>query len=145
MQTIDIWLSADPPENCQLSLNKLPKTWNFFKKIDKNCQFFNKIAIGNFVEKNDNFCQFFWKNFKFLAIFWHSNGNFPEGQLLTKAELPTVNFSTRDNITVPNRDKDIYIELLQTLFKLQKMMSDNNCKWSQNCPKLCQNSWGISK
>jgi len=44
-------------------------------KIPFDCQ---QIASGNFVEKNDNFFQFFWK---FLAIFWQSNGNFLEGQL----------------------------------------------------------------
>ena len=31
-------------------------------------------------EKNDNFWQL-KKKVKFLAIFWHSNGNFPEGQV----------------------------------------------------------------
>jgi len=35
--------------------------------------FFNKIAIGNFVEKNDIY---FFLNVKFLAIFGQSNGNF---------------------------------------------------------------------
>ena len=72
---------ADPPEKCHLTVKKLTKTWHFFKKIDKNCHFFKKIAIGNFVEKNDNFWQFFFKNVKFLSIFWHSNGNFPEVQV----------------------------------------------------------------
>ena len=32
------------------------------------------------VEKKTIFCQFFSKNVKFSAIFWHSNGNFPEDQ-----------------------------------------------------------------
>ena len=49
------------------------------QKISKNLTFFNKIANGNFVEKNDNFFQ---KNVKFVAIFWHSNDNFPEGQMM---------------------------------------------------------------
>ena len=35
------------------------------------------------LKKQDNFCQFCWKNIKFLAIFWQSNGNFPEGQSTT--------------------------------------------------------------
>ena len=47
----------------------------FFKKIDKNCPFFNKIAIVNFFEKS----VMFW------AIFGQSNGNFPEGQFRTSA------------------------------------------------------------
>ena len=29
----------------------------------------------------DNFWQFFEKNITFLAVFWHSNANFPEGQV----------------------------------------------------------------
>ena len=83
---------ADPPENCQVNVKKLPKTWYFFQKIAKNLTFFSKklpkififfkkIANGNFFEKNENFWQFFWKKkVKFLAIFWQSNGNFQEGQ-----------------------------------------------------------------
>ena len=54
----------DPPENCHLTVKKLTKTWHFFQK---NCQ---KLS-------------FFQKYVKVLAIFWHSNGNFPEGQVHT--------------------------------------------------------------
>ena len=50
LRKIANWMS----KNCQ-------KLDIFFKKIDKNCHFFNKIAIGIF----------FFFNFKFLAIFWH--------------------------------------------------------------------------
>ena len=35
------------------------------KKNAKNLHFLKKIAIGNFVEKNDNFCQFKQKNHVF--------------------------------------------------------------------------------
>ena len=42
-----------------MPFKKLLKTWHF----------------GFF---QDNFWQFVWKNVKFLALFWHSNGNFPE-------------------------------------------------------------------
>ena len=52
--------------------------------------FFFLIAIGNFFEKNENFWQFFL-NVKFLAIFWHSNGNFPEGQLPTMPFFSNLN------------------------------------------------------
>ena len=62
---IAIWMS----KNCQ-------KLDIFFKKIAKNFHFFKKIAIGNFFEKNKIF---FCKNVEFLAIFWQSNSNFPEG------------------------------------------------------------------
>ena len=48
-------------ENCHLIVKKIAQ------KLDI---FFKKIAIGNFIEK-----------MKFLAIFLHSNGNFPEGQV----------------------------------------------------------------
>ena len=54
--------------------------------------FFKKIANGNFVEKKKKiFVNFFEKNVKFLAIFLHSNGNFPEGQIMT-TELNVYNF-----------------------------------------------------
>ena len=36
-----------------------------------------------FWKKMKIFGNFFGKNVKFLAIFWQSNGNFPEGQLKT--------------------------------------------------------------
>ena len=36
-------LEPDPPENCHLTVKKLPKTSTFFsKKIDKNCHFFKQ-------------------------------------------------------------------------------------------------------
>ena len=41
------------------NVKKLPKTLHFFKKIDFFFHFFNKIANGNIVEKNENFCQLF--------------------------------------------------------------------------------------
>ena len=57
----------DPPENCQLTVKKLPKTWHFFQKI---FIFSIKLPMENFEKK----CQVF-------VNFWHSNVNFPEGQL----------------------------------------------------------------
>ena len=51
---------SDPPENCHLTIKKLPKS--------------SFLIFGNF----------FGKNVKFLAILRHSNGNFPEGQLETR-------------------------------------------------------------
>ena len=53
-----------PPENWYLNV--------------KNCLFLN-IFLAIFLKKNDNFWLFF--NVKFWAIFWHSNGNFSEGQV----------------------------------------------------------------
>ena len=47
----------------------------------KNCQ---KLDI--FSKKIPKIFIFLKKNVKFLAIFWHSNGNFPEGELLTRSE-----------------------------------------------------------
>ena len=40
-----------------------------------------------FLKKMKIFGNFFWKNVKFLAIFWQSNGNFPEGQYYTSTRL----------------------------------------------------------
>ena len=64
MLTHRIWrilgkLSSDSPENCHLSVIKLPKTWYFFKKISKNCYFFmieifalhNYRWMGNKIKK----------------------------------------------------------------------------------------------
>ena len=57
----------DPPENCHLNVQKLPKTWLFFLNC-QNLSFFSKklplafflmTIFGNFLEKN----------VKFLAIF----------------------------------------------------------------------------
>ena len=48
----------DPPENCHLTVKKLPKTWLFFqKKLPKI--FFTKIANGNLWKKKSSFWQFF--------------------------------------------------------------------------------------
>ena len=40
-------LPSDPPENCHLTVKKLPKTWHFFKN---NCQKFSFFSNGNFPE-----------------------------------------------------------------------------------------------
>ena len=45
--------------------------------LSKNCQ---KLDI--FLKKMKIFVNSFEKNVKILAIFWHSNGNFPEGQVV---------------------------------------------------------------
>ena len=50
------WWVPDPPENCHLTVKKLPKTWHFYNKIAQNFHFFH--------------WQFFWKKWKFLAIFF---------------------------------------------------------------------------
>ena len=69
------WFTQDP----NLTLRKIA-IW-----MSVNCQkldiFFKKIAN----EKNENFWHFFFK-VKFLAIFWQSNGNFPEGQVKIQCE-----------------------------------------------------------
>ena len=83
--------ASDPPENCHLTVKKLAKTWLFF-----NCQkfpFFSKKLPMAILLKNDNFCQFFWKNVKFLAIFWQSNGNFPEGHLGSHQSWESLHWS----------------------------------------------------
>ena len=42
--------------------------------------FSTKLPLAILLKKMTIFIKFFEKNVKFLAIFWHSNGNFPEGQ-----------------------------------------------------------------
>ena len=70
----------DPPENCHLTVKKLPKTYFFQKKLTKIFIFLNKIANGIFVEKMSIFVNCFEKNVKFLvifdmAIFWRVRKN----------------------------------------------------------------------
>ena len=66
-----IWPSGKLSFDCQKIAKKLPKTWHFFQKYCQKFSFFSKKLHGQF---------FVWKKWKFLAIFWQSNGNFPEGQ-----------------------------------------------------------------
>ena len=71
---IRLWPSGKLPFECQKNCQKLDI---FFKKID-NKSFFK------------NFCHCFKNNVKVLSIFWHSNGNFPEGQSPTCSHSPDV-------------------------------------------------------
>ena len=73
LRKIANWMS----KNCQ-------KLVIFFKKIDKNCHFFQQNCHW----------QFCWKNVKFLAIYWHSIGNFPEGQLRVISDQYFLNLYT---------------------------------------------------
>ena len=50
--------------------------------VPKLSFFPQKLPMAILLKKNDNFCQF-KKKVKFLAIFWHSNRNFPEGEVHT--------------------------------------------------------------
>ena len=77
-----IW-PPDPPENCHLTVKKLPK-FSFFSK---------KLPMAIFLKKMKIFGNFFRKNVKFLAIFWQSNGNFPEGQVTSKGDVCHTFFS----------------------------------------------------
>ena len=73
LRKIAIWLSTN-----------FQKLDIFSKKIAKNFLFFQKkLPMAIFLKKMKIFGNFFWKNVKFLAIFWQSNGNFPEGQTCT--------------------------------------------------------------
>ena len=79
------WPSGKLPFDCQ----KIAKNLTFFQK-KKNCQKFSffskKLPLAIFLKKKMAFF-FFWKNVKFLAIFWQSNVNFPEGQVETLSAL----------------------------------------------------------
>ena len=78
LRKIAIWMS----KNCQ-KLDIFQQNW-------QKLSFFQQIANGNFLEKNYNFWQLFWKNVKILAIFWQSNGNFPEVQVRTNLRLLNI-------------------------------------------------------
>ena len=70
-----------------LTLRKIAKNLTFFQnKLPKIFIFFKNI-YAFFLKKMKIFGNFFWKNVKFLAIFWQSNGNFPEGQYYTSTRL----------------------------------------------------------
>ena len=72
---VNIWPS---PKNCHLNVKKLPKEHIFFKNCPKLSFFSKKLRMAFFFFK----WQFFTiKKNIFLAIFWHSNGNFPEGHV----------------------------------------------------------------
>ena len=69
-----------PLRKIAIWLSKIAKNLTFFqKKMPKFLLIFKKINF--FLKKIKNFGNFFFLNVKFLAIFWHSNGNFPEGQI----------------------------------------------------------------
>jgi len=69
------YFQPDHLENCHLNAKKLPKIVIFS----------TKLLMAILLKKNDNYGNFFEKMSSFLAIFWHSNGNFPEGQLSTNS------------------------------------------------------------
>jgi len=81
---IQSWPSGKLPYDCQ----KIAKNLTFEKKIAKFFYFFQKNCQW----------QFFWKKWKFLAIFWQSNGNFPEGQLLLTDWLNVVFFKYKSQM-----------------------------------------------
>ena len=56
----------DPPENCHLTVKKLPKTCHKNKIAQNFTFFFKKIANGNLFEKNENF----WQLKKKKSSFW---------------------------------------------------------------------------
>ena len=71
--------------------------------------FFNKIANGNFVEKNDNFCQFFFKKCQvsgnFLTVKWQFSGGSDLDQFWPKSDIPVfvhhiASVKTTDTVTV---------------------------------------------
>ena len=68
-----------PSAKFPFEYEKLKKNWHLKKKA-KNCHFFQKKMSLAIFWINENFGIFGGKNVKFLAIFWQSNGNFPEGQ-----------------------------------------------------------------
>ena len=68
---IMFWPSGKLPYDCQ----KIAKKLTYFPKNCQKISFFSKKIWKKF-----HFWQFFLKKCLVLAIFWQSNGNFPEGQ-----------------------------------------------------------------
>ena len=62
---------ADPPENCYLTVKKLPKTWHFFKKLPKIFFFFQKNCHLHFFEIGFFLKTSFWQ---FLIFKWKFSG-----------------------------------------------------------------------
>ena len=72
--------------------------------MSKNCQkldiFSKKLTMAILLKKMTIFVNFFEKNVKFLAIFGQSNGNFPEGQVITCLCARTYNRHNAHNASV---------------------------------------------
>ena len=51
--------------------------------MSKNCQKLSFFCQWQFLGKNVNFWQFFKTKCQVLGNFWHSNGNFPENQVVS--------------------------------------------------------------
>ena len=68
--------------------------------------FSNHLTLRQFfLKKMKIFGNFFRKNFKFLAIFLHSNGNFPEGQ------VRTVDKENNEMITIEQNYRNCHREM----------------------------------
>ena len=80
MRVVLFWPSVKLPLDCQ----KIAKNLTFEKKIAKNCDFLTKNCQKQFFKKK-----------KILAIFWQSNGNFTEGQVLFTAKFCYTNRQVR--------------------------------------------------
>ena len=66
---------SDPPENCHLTVKKLPKTWH----LKKLTNFSTKLPMA--ILKKWQFLSIFLKKCQVYSNFWQSNDNFPEGQI----------------------------------------------------------------
>jgi len=80
----EVWNWPSGKFDCQ----KIAKNLTFFfNKIDKNCHYFQQNCHWQFWwKKMTIFVNFFLKKMSSLAIFWQSNGNFPEGQVWSRTD-----------------------------------------------------------
>ena len=120
------------PFDCQ----KIAKSLTFFPKKLPKIFFFFLNCHWQFFWKKWKFLAFFWKkwiflaiflkkNVKFLTIFWHSNGNFPEGQLFIQRSLLTSSAQCSQEILILNWN---YWSHSNT--PKNKPMSANTYKWN---------------
>ena len=56
------------------------KPWHFFQKNWQKLSFFQQNCQWQFCWKKWQFLSSFWKKCQVFGNFWHSIGNFPEGQ-----------------------------------------------------------------
>ena len=105
------WVTVEtlPSGKLPIEWQKIAKNLTFFFLIDKNCHFFQQNCHWQFCWKIWQFLSIKKKKVKFLAIFWHSSGNFLEGQVgIIKPGQNCQIYSTTHKIQTPQRQTPVW-------------------------------------
>ena len=79
-------LQSWPSEKLLFDCQKIAKNLTFFL-MPKIYFFFKTMQLAIVLKKMKIFGNFFEKIVKYLAIFWQSNSNFPEGQMISNDQI----------------------------------------------------------